>query len=316
MVIPIGPVNLHVALVPGRTPFLISNTLMRALKAIVDTHSQKLHSHCFQYPIPLRLSPRGLFLLDINELVLASVVLPSTSKCQDTFVAEDEKHMRPTTQLNAELPPSITEPSHTEEPCVCNEKTTEIDKKDTIDKEPIGLIGQEITDSQDHNRVVHFNETVSATPAAQDRSFVSQEPETCDPALVANHGQQGPCESTPTPSCPCGRGTEGGFVEVQHPSTPEHGCGFWKHSQRQIICHHVEGTPRLGQVVPPTLRLQSEGQPPSHQLLLSAGDRTMRTGGEPGTSDRRSEQPTTARGASDQVQGQGEDTSQDPGSAT
>ena len=316
LVIPIGPVNLHVAIVPGRTPFLISNTLMRALKAIVDTHSQKLHSHCFQYPIPLRLSPRGLFLLDINELVLASVVLPSTSKCQDTFVAEDEKHMRPTAQLNADMPPSLTESPHHEETCVCNEKTTKIDKKDTIDKEPIGLLGQDIIDSQNHSRVMHFNETVSATPAAQDRSFVSHESEPCDPVLIANHGQQGSCESTPTPSCPRGRGTEGRSVEVQHPSTPEHGCGFWKHSQRQIICHHVAGTPRLGQVVPPTLRSQSEGQSPSHQLLLSAGDRTMRTGGKPGTSDRRSEQPTTARGASDQVQGQGEDASQESGSTT
>lgn len=95
LVIPIGPVNLHVAIVPGSTPFMISNTLMRALKAIVNTHSQELHSPCFRHPIPLRLSPRGLFLLDVNELVQASVDLPRSSQCQDTFVAEDGKCLLP-----------------------------------------------------------------------------------------------------------------------------------------------------------------------------------------------------------------------------
>ena len=37
LVAPVGPLNLHIAIVPGNAPFLISNTLMRTLKAIVDT---------------------------------------------------------------------------------------------------------------------------------------------------------------------------------------------------------------------------------------------------------------------------------------
>lgn len=36
-----------------------------------------------------------------------------------------------------------------------------------------------------------------------------------------------------------------------------------------------------GQMVSPTLWQQQEGQPPSHLALLSAGDRKMRTGGQP-----------------------------------
>ena len=39
MVVPIGQFRLKIAIVPGNTPFLISNTLMRALQAKIDCKS-------------------------------------------------------------------------------------------------------------------------------------------------------------------------------------------------------------------------------------------------------------------------------------
>ena len=89
LVIPIGSLNLRVAIVPGSTPFLISNTLMRALRAVVDTFEQKLHSPFFHQPVSLELTSRGLFLLDINELVIASANPRSKSVKQDTFITEE-----------------------------------------------------------------------------------------------------------------------------------------------------------------------------------------------------------------------------------
>ena len=72
LVIPIGNLRLKIAVVPGGTPFLIRNTLMRAIHAQVDCHKKTLSSAKLSRDIPLELTPKGLFLLGLNELVKAS----------------------------------------------------------------------------------------------------------------------------------------------------------------------------------------------------------------------------------------------------
>ena len=68
LVIPIRGFLLKVAIVPGSTPFLLSNTLLRALEAVIDTAQQKLVARKIHRTIPLQLTAKGLFLLDINDL--------------------------------------------------------------------------------------------------------------------------------------------------------------------------------------------------------------------------------------------------------
>ena len=68
LVIPIHGFLLKVAIVPGSTPFLLSNTLLRALGAIIDTEKKELFATKINRKISLQLTARGLFLLDINEL--------------------------------------------------------------------------------------------------------------------------------------------------------------------------------------------------------------------------------------------------------
>ena len=63
LVVPVGDFHLKVAIVPGSTPFLISNTMMRALQAKIDCHHQRLSSPWFKNPVPLQLTNKGLFLL-------------------------------------------------------------------------------------------------------------------------------------------------------------------------------------------------------------------------------------------------------------
>ena len=92
LVIPIGNLRLKIAIVPGGTPFLISNTLMRAIHAQVDCHKKTLSSPKLSRDIPLELTPKGLFLLDLNELVKASgsvqaPVPQSTKLVEETFMA-------------------------------------------------------------------------------------------------------------------------------------------------------------------------------------------------------------------------------------
>ena len=70
LVIPIGQLGLKVAVVPGETPLLLSNTLLRTLRATVDVAQKQLVSPFPQKPVCMSLSPRGLFLIDINELVM------------------------------------------------------------------------------------------------------------------------------------------------------------------------------------------------------------------------------------------------------
>ena len=73
LVIPLNAIGmgLKVAIVPGATPLLLSNTLVRTLKASIDSARQVLTSPMFAQPVPLKLSPRGLYLLDINDLIQA-----------------------------------------------------------------------------------------------------------------------------------------------------------------------------------------------------------------------------------------------------
>ena len=61
LVIPIHGLHLKVAVVPGSTPFLLSNTSLRTLEAAIDTGNKVLS-------FPLLLTSKGLFLLDLNEL--------------------------------------------------------------------------------------------------------------------------------------------------------------------------------------------------------------------------------------------------------
>ena len=68
LVIPIHGFHLKIAVVQGSTPFLLSNTLLRALGAIIDTSKRELVASTINKVIPLHLTEKGLFLLDLNDL--------------------------------------------------------------------------------------------------------------------------------------------------------------------------------------------------------------------------------------------------------
>ena len=68
LVIPIHGLQLKVAIVPGSTPFLLSNTLLRTLGATIDTENKTMYSKRLDRKFPLMLTSKGLFLLDVNEL--------------------------------------------------------------------------------------------------------------------------------------------------------------------------------------------------------------------------------------------------------
>ena len=68
LVVPIHGFRLKIAVVPGNIPFLVSNTLLRALKAKIDVDTHTIWSKYLQKEFPMQLSSRGLFLIDLNDL--------------------------------------------------------------------------------------------------------------------------------------------------------------------------------------------------------------------------------------------------------
>ena len=64
---------------------------MRAIQAQINCHDRSMHSPYLQRPVPLNLSPRGLFLVDLNQ-IMSAAKCPGpptlTEVAVETFVSE------------------------------------------------------------------------------------------------------------------------------------------------------------------------------------------------------------------------------------
>ena len=103
LIVPLGPLQLRIAIVPGETPFLLSNTLLRALQAKVDCVGHVLESPLLAQPVRLQLSSKGLFMVDLNELaaqacqVLQDQRVPKRlATPTETFVSEGQEKKQAT----------------------------------------------------------------------------------------------------------------------------------------------------------------------------------------------------------------------------
>ena len=68
LLLPLKKHWIRIAIVPGPTPFLISNSLLRSLGAVIDTENGTVFFRKLNQEIKINLSSRKLFLLDMNEL--------------------------------------------------------------------------------------------------------------------------------------------------------------------------------------------------------------------------------------------------------
>ena len=73
LVIPLTSIGLglKVAIVEGETPLLLSNTLIRTLRASINSERQVLSSPFLHSDVKLQLTPKGLYMLDIRDLIQA-----------------------------------------------------------------------------------------------------------------------------------------------------------------------------------------------------------------------------------------------------
>ena len=80
LVVPLtDKLHLKIAVVPGATPFLLSNALLRTLQAVIDTGRNVMTSKLFHRDIPLRLTDRGLYQIDLNDLCRHADNSPDTN---------------------------------------------------------------------------------------------------------------------------------------------------------------------------------------------------------------------------------------------
>ena len=97
LVVPVGSMHLKTAVVPGGTPFLVSNTFMRAIRASIDCFSQTIASPMLNQKVPLELTTKGLFLVNLNDIIRAAEatpgqVVPTTKLVQETFLTTSAKN--------------------------------------------------------------------------------------------------------------------------------------------------------------------------------------------------------------------------------
>ena len=67
--LPLGKWWMKLIVVPSNTPFLIGNSLFRTLGAIIDTNKHEVFFQKLNCTVPISLSERRLFMLDLVELI-------------------------------------------------------------------------------------------------------------------------------------------------------------------------------------------------------------------------------------------------------
>ena len=222
LVIPIHGFLLKVAIVPGSTPFLLSNTLLRALGAIIDTDKEELFAKKINRKIPLQLTARGLFLLDINELAESCHRGPFV----ETHVVSDAKQ-------------SLSAKSE------CLKEETPKDRYKGCDK---------VKDSKSrealHSPSNVFMQTAGCREPKENSADSNLFPKSITKGFVvpatSDHGQ--PCSSTSTSSSRCGT-TAAGHVPVQPAAN---GClsnRFWQGPFGANIPASMAGRSILDQLV-------------------------------------------------------------------
>ena len=90
LMVPVCGMGLKIVVVPGSTSFLLSNTLLRALNAMIDTARNKLILPNHNAEVDLQLSAKGLYLIDMNQLasIRASASASSVPAVGETFAQD------------------------------------------------------------------------------------------------------------------------------------------------------------------------------------------------------------------------------------
>ena len=98
LLLPLGEVSFRVAIVPGKTPFLLSSSFLKGIGAIIDTDAETLWSKRLGKYLTITKTDKNLFLMDINQLweadtedhVKSRSSVTAGSRCFATHVIEKD----------------------------------------------------------------------------------------------------------------------------------------------------------------------------------------------------------------------------------
>ena len=250
LVVPLGHLKLKIAIVPGGTPFLISNTLMRKLQAKIDCATQTMSSVQMAQPVSLQLTAKGLFLLDLNELIKATMDRTQSSHragmqgCAETYVSDE-------TESKSQSQPG---PVGFRQGCMSpyekhDTSWDQKENKDQPDEKPI----------QKHVKTAVRAQSAEL-PAVSDQNArpvshvpVSEASQSADSDDSSGNGELGPSHTR-------GPIVRGGVV--------------WPEVQRQHLCGHLAG-PRVGPFHDQPISEQSEGSSPTLSEVRGTQDRVL-----------------------------------------
>ena len=235
---PIGQQWMKVIVVPSHTPFLIANSVFRALGAVIDTGSEQIFFQKLGRSIPISLSERNLFCLDLLDLLVDPE--PKASAASALTVQSDESDQQKCPR-----------------PEVC--QVPRVDQKDQVSESKVGGTNHQ-TDQSLQSPVTHDHGQVSSNmphehadsqlTAKQDCRFETAQRETV--TLFADHGVQheSPVRSAGrkvAPSVTGLRDRRGGATEPNHGDvvrrTQQQMHGLWKGSSWQELPRYDQGDP-------------------------------------------------------------------------
>ena len=84
LLLPLGHAKFRIAIVPGKTPFLLSSSFLKGIKAVIDTDTGVLWSKTLNRELMVSQSSKNLFLMDISQLWQGPNEEPTVQKSSAT----------------------------------------------------------------------------------------------------------------------------------------------------------------------------------------------------------------------------------------
>ena len=272
IVVPVCGMRLKIAVVQGATPFLISNTLLRALGALMDTQNHELVLPKQQAKISLQLSPKGLYLLDMNQLIAIAPVPENPSRVAETFTQDALEKC----QKSSDGPDETTIERKPED---FSDMSAKAKKSESM------LAKEHLTTCAMNPKGNSESSQFESSPVRNDyRPTPPIQSKFCDQDIRAQkrpvsfpyrheHVVTAPCQS----SGQCGFSGRGGTNRPPEPArAQENDHGLWKGPCGKDIPRSVAVRANLDQMVPGTLCQQLEGRAPSDDSIHSTDDRRSR----------------------------------------
>lgn len=270
IVVPVCGMWLKIAIVSGATPFLVSNTLLRAVGAMIDTCNHQLIIPKFQAQVPLELTNKGLYLINMNQLFALAPVPDSSETAAETYAQEtldrDQKG-RDENQASCQSQPSFN--GHGK-----SKVTGQTEQANHMNPPPVSLSCQSCPVT---------NENLSAESECP--KFFTQSTRSSKSGKVAidQHEQ---LESSPVQSasqlCP---GLRSGTNRALEPDRAQgHAHELWKSSHGQNVRGDLEQRSTVDQMVPQPLRSQHKDRTPKDDPVHPTDDRGIRERDSPAIS--------------------------------